>query len=71
LLLAVHLDALFDAGLMAFSDDGAVLLSPDLNAETRNTFGLSQAVRLRGFSPGHLPYLQYHRRHIAHLDTCD
>lgn len=71
LLLAVHLDALFDAGLVAFSDDGAMLVSPDLNADTRHTFGLSQGMHLQSLSPGHLPYLQYHRRHVAHFDTHD
>lgn len=71
LLLAVHLDALFDAGLVAFSDDGAVLVSPDLNGDTRHTFGLSQGMRLQNMSPGHLPYLRYHRHHVAHFDTRD
>jgi hypothetical protein len=71
LLLAVHLDALFDAGLVAFSDDGAVLVSPDLTADTRHTFGLFPGMRLQNMSPGHLPYLQYHRHHVAHFDTCD
>lgn len=71
LLLAVHLDALFDAGLVAFSDDGAMLVSPDLNAGARHTFGLSPGMRLQSISPGHLPYLQYHRHHIARFDTWD
>jgi putative restriction endonuclease len=71
LLLAVHLDALFDAGLVAFSDDGAMLVSPDLDASSRRTFGLSPGMRLQRISPGHLPYLQYHRHHVAHFDTCD
>ncbi|MGB6114937.1 MAG: HNH endonuclease signature motif containing protein [Comamonas sp.] len=71
LLLAVHLDALFDAGLVAFSDDGAVLVSPDLSADTRHTFGLLPGMRLQSMSPGHLPYLQYHRRRVAHFDTRD
>lgn len=71
LLLAVHLDALFDAGLVAFSDDGAMLVSPDLNADTRRTFGLFPGLRLQSMSPGHLPYLQYHRHHVAHFDTRD
>ena len=71
LLLAVHLDALFDAGLVAFSDDGALLVSSDLTTDTRHTFGLSPGMRLQSMSPGHLPYLQYHRHHVAHFDTRD
>lgn len=71
LLLAVHLDALFDAGLVAFSDDGAMLVSPELSADTRHIFGLLPGMRLQSMSPGHLPYLQYHRHHLAHFDTGD
>lgn len=69
LLLAVHFDALFDAGLIAFNDDGSVLLSPNLTAETQQALGLHTSLQLHNLSPGHLPYLRYHRRHVADFDT--
>jgi len=71
LLLTVHLDALFDAGLVAFSNDGAILMSPNLNADIQHLFGLFPGMRLRNMSPGHLSYLRYHRLHVANFDTRD
>lgn len=64
LLLAVHLDAMFDAGLIAVGEDGRVLYSPKLDAATRVHFGLRDDLRIRALAPGHLPYLQWHREHL-------
>jgi putative restriction endonuclease len=61
LLLAIHLDAMFDAGLIAFSDEGLLLCSPLLDMVTRSHFGLGDGLRLRSFAPGHVPYLRWHR----------
>lgn len=69
LLLAVQFDALFDAGLIAFGDDGSILMSSALTAEMRHTLGFSGDLHLRGISPGHLPYLRYHRRHVAKFNA--
>lgn len=60
LLLSIHLDAMFDAGLIAFSNDGMLLCSGQLNASVRRHFALSHERRLRTFSPGHMPYLAWH-----------
>lgn len=65
LLLAVRYDALFDQGLIAFADDGQVLISPALSAEVRAFVALTDTMRLRSVLPGHLPYLRYHREHVA------
>ena len=65
LLLAVQFDALFDAGLIAFHDDGSMLMSSILTVDMRNALGLPGNLHLRGISPGHLPYLRYHRQHVA------
>lgn len=65
LLLAVHLDALFDKGLLTFTDHGAAVLSPALPAEALMALGLSPALPpLRRIAPAHLPYLDWHRRHM-------
>jgi putative restriction endonuclease len=69
LLLAVQFDAVFDAGLIAFNDDGSILMSSALTAEVRHFLGLTGALHLHGVAPGHLPYLRYHRQHVANLNA--
>lgn len=64
LLLAIHLDAMFDSGLIAFDDDGRLLKSRHLDFATSSHFGLEGTVRLRTLSPGHVPYLQWHRHFV-------
>jgi putative restriction endonuclease len=65
LLLAVHVDALFDRGLVTFNDDGRGRLSHQLSAEAIDILGLSSNVpHLRFVRPAHQPYLSYHREHV-------
>ena len=64
LLLAIHLDAMFDTGLITFSEEGVLLCSPHLDEVTRSHFGLGDGLRLRTFSPGHAPYLRWHREFL-------
>lgn len=65
LLLAVHLDALFDRGLLSFENDGTALISPQLSTAARATLGIeAHALSLRHVAAGHLPYLAYHREHV-------
>lgn len=65
LLLAVHFDALFDNGLIAFDDQGSAYSSPELSKEIRDSIGLSLDLKLRFVTPGHLAYLRYHRQNVA------
>lgn len=67
LLLAVHYDALFDQGLIAFGDDGQVIVSASITEEVRRLLCLSTSSRLRFVLPGHKKYLSFHRRNIAEL----
>lgn len=67
LLLAVQYDALFDRGLIAFDDEGQLLISAALNEEARQFVGLVQPMRLRFVLPGHVGYLRYHRQHVAKM----
>lgn len=67
LLLAVRYDALFDKGLIAFEDDGRLLVSPSLTAEVRKFVVLDEGMRLRFVVPGHVSYLRYHRERVARL----
>lgn len=61
LLLAPHLDAVFDQGLVTVSDDGALVMSPALGAEARRLLGLTSDLRVRRLEAGHLAYLAWHR----------
>jgi hypothetical protein len=46
LLLAAHLDALFDAGLISFDDGGAMLVSSQVSAADRKVLGVPKGLRL-------------------------
>ena len=63
--LAVHLDALFDTGLISFGADGSMMLSPALDESTVKLYGLNSRMCL-----SHPPtakqevYLAYHRVNV-------
>ena len=62
LLLAAHVDRLFDGGLVSFADDGRIMSSPYLPEDALEVLGLSSQTRLqRMLDERHLPYLQAHR----------
>lgn len=61
LLLAPHLDALFDGGWITFADDGGMLVSGALGEDSRNKLGLRSWTGLVHVSKPHRPYLEYHR----------
>lgn len=63
LLLAAHLDAAFDAGLITFSNDGALVISPALSRDNAERLALPELLPLK-LSPAHLPYLEWHRREV-------
>ena len=65
LLLAIHLDALFDQGVLTFTDEGVGRFSPQFPHQSLVELGLGGAeLRLRHVQPGHRPYLAYHREHV-------
>lgn len=62
LLLAVHLDALFEHGLIAFADDGSMLLSPQLTPKDRERLQIWEGQRLAfAPTPRQCEYLRRHR----------
>jgi predicted restriction endonuclease len=63
LLLAPHVDALFDDGWISFSDSGTLLISSVLPQEARVHLGVSDEWRVAGLKPGHATYLAFHRQH--------
>ena len=60
--LVPNLDLLFDGGWIAFSDDGSILLSPDLAPAAASALGVTSVLRLRRPpTPAQLHYLSLHR----------
>jgi len=61
LLLAPHVDRLFDRGLMSFKDDGEMLISPQLEPEVLSKWHIPRDLSVGAFSPNQSAYLEYHR----------
>ncbi len=64
LLLAAHLDAAFDQGLITFSPKGELSVSAHLGTEARQLLGLDRAWPLLRLKPQHEVYLAYHRAKV-------
>jgi putative restriction endonuclease len=64
LLLAAHLDAAFDAGLIAVEDSGQVIASPALDMTAGAVLGMNSTSRVERLTDRHLPYLAWHRQHM-------
>jgi putative restriction endonuclease len=66
LLLAPHVDRLFDRGFITFSDDGAVIVSPHLPLEDLVRLGLEESCKKHSgsFRPEQKSYLAYHRSEV-------
>lgn len=64
LLLAAHLDAAFDAGLIGFDDNGRIVCSPHFNQSDKTTLGIGPEMSLKRVAPDHLPRLLWHRNNV-------
>jgi hypothetical protein len=62
LLLAPHVDALFDKGLISFADDGSMLLSEGLDSAVLQRWGIRYPLNVGPFREGQKKYLRHHRR---------
>jgi len=62
LLLAAHLDSLFDCGLISFADDGMMLVSAQIADELKQ-FNLPDRLR-REPATAERRFLAYHRRYV-------
>jgi hypothetical protein len=69
LLLAAHLDAAFDGGLISFSDEGAILFSPQFAHEDRDALGFHDHLALHRVAARHLPNLAWHRTFLFDANT--
>jgi putative restriction endonuclease len=63
LLLAPHLDALFDGGWVSFSDQGGLMVSKQLSATARTQLGVTIGWTIQGLGAAHMGYLAHHREH--------
>jgi len=67
LLLNANLDALFDRGLVSFSETGQILIGEQLNDDQRNKLGLDSGLKLRWITEEHQPFLRWHRKNLYKL----
>ncbi|WNG16065.1 HNH endonuclease [Cystobacter fuscus] len=68
LLLAPHLDAAFDGGLITVSDGGDVIVANTLPVEARRVLGLVEPLRVDKLKNGHRRYLAWHRAKVFGRD---
>lgn len=61
LLLAPHVDALFDGGWISFADHGGVLVCKALSSTARGQLGVSSDWFINRLTPSHVRYLAHHR----------
>jgi predicted restriction endonuclease len=64
LLLAPHIDHLFDRGYISFEADGALLVSPQLQVEAKKALSVPTGLRTKPFSAEQAAYLEHHRQHV-------
>lgn len=64
ILLAAHVDAAFDCGLISFADDGQLIVSNKLSANDRMAIGVQQFKQPK-FSAAAKAYLAYHRERFG------
>ncbi len=64
LLLEAGLDKLFDEGLIAFDDTGAIKISSQLSIVNRDALGLSEDFRLLHVPNSVINYLKFHREYL-------
>lgn len=63
LMLAPHIDALFDKGLITFDPDGTIKISPKIDLENQKRLGISPNMKLK-IRPKSKKYFEYHRNHV-------
>lgn len=64
LLLAPHLDALFDGGWITFDEDGGLVKSPMLDNSVAQLLGVTSEMKLTHLATDHRPYLEYYRQYV-------
>lgn len=62
LLLAPHIDRLFDRGLISFGDDGTLLIGSSITPTDQRVLTLDTYKALRNITTGNCRYMSLHRR---------
>lgn len=62
LLLAPHVDHLFDKGMISFANTGDLLISPKLDREILTKWSLNPSLNVGPFSAAQAVFLDFHRR---------
>ena len=64
LLLAPHIDALFDGGWISFQDDGQLLMADALPVDAARRLGVTGQCGVASLKPEHRRYLAFHRQQV-------
>ena len=64
LLLAPHVDHLFDKGYITFESKGEMVISPNLNVEILKRWSIPQILNVGSFSSEQSEYLNYHQENV-------
>ncbi len=64
LLMAPHIDHLFDHGYISFDDDGRLLISKSLDSAVLDAWSVNRQQNVGPFLPKQCEYLAYHRNHV-------
>ena len=63
LMLAPHVDHLFDQGYISFTDVGDVIFSAKCPASLCKSWGISETINVGPFRLDQRPFMAYHRAH--------
>lgn len=63
LMLAPHVDFLFDRGFISFEDDGTLIVSALIEDGALESWGIPSVVNVGMFSPEQAVYLKFHREY--------
>ena len=63
LMLAPHIDFLFDRGFISFEDDGTLIVSTQIEDGTLESWGIPAEVNVGAFSNEQAVYLKFHREY--------
>lgn len=64
LMLAPHVDHLFDTGLISFTDDGRLIAATALDPEVLSAWNIDESTNVGRFEPDQARYLAYHRLYV-------
>ncbi|MGO4522973.1 HNH endonuclease [Dyella sp. 2RAF44] len=69
LLLAPHIDHLFDRGWISFENSGRVILSPELPPNVLSSLGVEvESIKKKPFNQRQAEFLRYHRQNVLRLE---